>query len=307
MVRIFFLFIFSFFVSLGIAQDYELTLYTIPPRHVIDFASPRSMFFSAARNVFVMHRSLPRFNMGHVFIELKSDDEYLITGSSKERTLFLGGKEFLKGYGLGLLFHPFPGRLDTKERLLYKMSFRYHTGNIRFITFKLQKTTFQRLVNYLAEYKRKGYYRIYNGCNEPRKGNGAGCTAFAISFLEISGILQPEWVNAWAQRVNVPLSLIGGPLTGKKVSWLDILAARQWAQEGEAAEFFEIYDPTLIYQWIGKTWLEKNSASSEALSESPANSFAPMISTKRNKALGLIIDFSSIPTPEDPILLIDEE
>jgi hypothetical protein len=126
--------------------------------------------------------------------------------------------------------------------------------------------------------------------NRPREGLGAGCAAYGIAFLEIMGLLHPVWKKAWPIRVRVPMAAIGGPITGKKVPFYKVFGMSRWAKENEPHRRLVLYEPTLVWEWIRKTWREE--------SATPTGNVKP---DKRGKALGLVYDCRHVPVPDEPI------
>jgi len=83
---------------------------------------------------------------------------------------------------------------------------------------------------------------------EPRRKEGAGCTAFAMSFLEIAGLLRPEF-KSWQQKILVSQNLIGRHEQGVSVTeTLTSRESRQWGA-AETARELHFWDPDLMFQW----------------------------------------------------------
>ena len=142
---------------------------------------------------------------------------------------------------------------------------------------------------YLQEYKQKGYHLSYNGLNKPREGLGAGCSAFALSFLEVGGLDSLLPVQEWQVKVRVPGRLLGGgKLFGRSVQFFKLLLAGHWAsKEGGAGRDLMLYEPTKLYNWI----MNKHNT---LQTDSP-------VKTKKGSAPGLVIDCSKLPPPDEPI------
>lgn len=291
------LIIFSFlFAITHYAGNYSITLYTIPPRHQIDFSSPRLMVWSAFGNALTMHLSQRKHAMGHVYIELRGNDTSVFVESVKEHLFVSGRKEIMEGYGLGILFKGIEGRIGIGDAVNRDLPWHYHNGDVAFIQANISAENFERVVYYLEEYQRQGYDSIYNGLNKPREGLGAGCTAFGFSFFEVAGIAQPDWEESWAVHLRVPYQLIGGPITGNFVALEEVLTYPEWAGEDEPHKLFKIIDPYLISEWIKKIW--------DQLIDEPNGR---IVAVKRKNAKGLIYDFSDAPVPDEPIFLPPSE
>lgn len=284
------------------ASAQELTLYTMCPPRSLNWKSPRSLTFGTVGNQLTFIHRQHKHAIGHVFVELKGESEREMAGSvptgntPEDREMILK-----KGFCMSILFADIKGRLETAADLDPQIPERYKSGRIAFITFKLSKSTYERVKTYIHEYRARGYDRIYNGLNRPREGLGAGCSAFGISCIEIAGLLHPVWQDVWARHVKVPMALMGGPRGGnKKVSILKVLGWNRWADESEEGRRLDLYDPDLIYKWIAETWKkesEKTSSSTET----------KVTLVKRGKALGLVYDCTHVPTPTEPIFLSNND
>jgi hypothetical protein len=300
----------SFFVLSLFAladDDYSITIYTIPAKTQIDFSSPRSMAWTSLGNTLTMHFSQRKNAMGHVFVELNGPDYRAFTGSTKQRLFSSGSREIKEGYGLGILFHGIEGKLEWNEVVIQDLPSHYHNGDIAFLKIKISAENFERLRYYLDEYQRRGYDSIYNGLNRPREGLGAGCTAFGISFLEVAGVLQPDWEEAWFVDVRVPMNLIGGPLTGNFVPLEDLFFAKQWASPDEPHHVFRIADPYLMFEWIHFQWNLLMTEDSDESGDKMFDLDVEVSPVLRQKAKGLVFDFSSIPVPDEPVFLVPAE
>jgi hypothetical protein len=122
------------------------------------------------------------------------------------------------------------------------------------MTYNITDQAYEYLRLYVREYKERGYDRLYNGKNLPRMGEGSGCSAFAMSFLELINALSPELYNNWTVKVNVPDKLIGGKFTGSKINLARLFFSFRWAKKNEASTPLVLYDPYLMYNWIKAKW-----------------------------------------------------
>lgn len=282
----------------------QLTVYTMPPPHHLDWSSPRTLIFGAAiANRFTFSHIKHKHTFGHCFIELNGPrGERELTGSTTAPDAPSDADFITKeGYGLGVLFADFKGALDTPGSLDPQMSDRYKTGRIGFITFKLSQAQYERVARYLREYRERGYGSVYNGLNLPRQGLGAGCSAFGVSFLDVLGLIRPEFDKEWKVKVLIPLKLLGGPITGKRVSLVSAVLGR-WAKENEPHRVLELYDPDLMFSWIHKKWEQEKFSQLHEKVIDPRGDYLPAVQlVNRGKALGLLYDVSRLPVPTDPI------
>lgn len=304
----------------------ELTLYTFPPPRPLNWASPFTLSFGAGvGNRFTFSHIKHKHTFGHVFIELRGPNgERWLTGSTTAPDAPSDADYVTKrGYGLGVLFTGLQGALDPAPGLDAELVDRYQSGRVAFMTFKLKPATFVRMARFLKEYQERGYHKIYNGLNRPREGLGAGCSIFGMAFLEIGGLMRPEYPRDWVVSVRIPEHLIGGPATGRRVSLFKAMTGR-WAREDEPHRVLSLYDPQLMYVWINKEYQKRRF--DQVLHRSPGNDrgsgvqpaparpesagprdivgrYFPIKPVARGKALGLEIDCTRMPTPTEPLFL----
>src|SRR5262249_44430205 len=118
--------------------------------------------------------------------------------SSEERKLLLS-----QGYGLGILFHDFQGMLEQSDEIEANLPTYLKKGGLDFLEYEINRDACLRLVEYKTEYEERGYGAHYGLPNRPRYGEGAGCTAYAVSFLELAGLETPEMRASWSRTIEV--------------------------------------------------------------------------------------------------------
>lgn len=268
----------------------ECTIYTIPSPMGINWKSPSRLLFSYIGNMVCRSRyKKEKHPIGHMIVELKDSNRHVLVGVSNVHGSGMSGKVLRKGYGLGILFATISGTIEETDKNRPQVAQRCETGDIAFITYRVNRQVFDRLWQYLHEYKAKGYHLNYNGWNKPREGLGAGCSAFAVSFLEVGGLAQELPPGEWTVQVTVPKRLLGGKKTfARSVQFIKLLFARRWAApHSKDGLDLMLYEPTLLYHWIvkkQKTTLPEN-----------------VMKTTKGKAPGLIVDCSHLPVPDEPI------
>lgn len=286
-------------------DSHEFILYAFPPAVPLDWSSPLKLAYGAGlKGRFVFEHGKNKHTIGHCFMELKSPDgDRELTGSTTAADAPSDSDFITKhGYGLGVLFAPMKGALDSTEKLDGELIDRYKTGKVTFVRFIINKQAYDRMKQYIDEYREKGYDSIYNGTNEPRKGKGAGCSAFAVSFLDVCGYIDPYFTKNWVRRVKMPRHLVGGPITGNKVSLAKVLTKARWAKEGEDYIPLEMWDPQLMYEWVQKVVRIANKLHAEEGNHDKLKILGRKIRfIKRGKAIGLYVDIRDVPPATDPI------
>ncbi len=230
-----------------------LTLYFIPSPYRIDWSTPTSVAKDIVKNKLSFHR---RF-MGHVNIELDYENDegkpvHILTGMAASK---LNAVPLLlkKQIGLGILFHSFPGKVESKEELVPELDSYFEKGNeaINFVRFKINRDTAKRVEEYVATYVKENVGQYYGLVNSPLHGEGAGCSAFGASFLDVAGILEDEYKKAWTHNLKVPHSLAGAPITNKKTSFFKLLLKKQkWSDGSDDHHEIFFWDPDLMHKWV---------------------------------------------------------
>lgn len=284
---------FFFLISFTTICAQELTIYAIPAPRKVNWKSPGKLVKSSFINTIV---STPygkyRHPIGHMVVELQDSTRYELVGMAAEKSTIPRDKVMKEGYGLGVLFSVIDGKLEHKDYNLPDVKARIKNGDIAFINYKISQETFDRLWNYLTDYQTRGYDKLYNGNNKPREGTGSGCSAFAISFLEVGGLKSLLPSEEWKINVAVPEKYIGGPhCDDRKIKFLKILFARKWADTtnvNEPYELLSLYEPTKLYNWIQ----EKHNSSIN---------YPNVYKSTRGKAKGLTVNVWNNISPTEPI------
>ncbi|MFP5387043.1 MAG: hypothetical protein ACLGHN_13265 [Bacteriovoracia bacterium] len=264
--------------------DQQLTLYFVPSPKGIDWSTPSNLAISALKNKISME---PRF-MGHVFVELTCGNKHELTGMTSKSFDYLN-QLLVEQRGLGILYHSFEGKLEDKESIQTELSGYLRTGYVNFTRFILNEKQCNRALSYLDEYRKNDVGRFYGLANRPRFGEGAGCSAFGVSFPDVLDILDHEMKEAWSQTVNIPLEYAGPPLTEEGVGLIKvILNAGSWASEKEKHKKLTFWSPDRMHEWV------KNKV------KNPGQGVAVL---QIENTRGLIIDKSHFPVPEGPIWL----
>lgn len=231
-------------------HPHELVLFFYPSPG-INWQNPKGLTYTAARNTLL---GRPR-SIGHVTILVRSPDYFLLTGMTQLMQKEGRSEVLFEGYGLGILLHNFKGALEKQSKLIPELQKRStKPGLLSYLRIKTNEQINARLREYFDSYKENKFDSFYGMKNRPLHGEGSGCSAFAASFLEAAGILREEFRREWSRHFNIPHALIGGPITGTKVSVLDVIRrADRWAHENEPHEKGFLWDPDLMHAWLIRT------------------------------------------------------
>lgn len=270
------------------AHSDSIRLNFYPSPYGINWKSPGKL----ARSVILNRLAKGGRKIGHVSVELTCGTERHLSGMVEDDdNIPFTDLLFKEGYGFGILYYDFHGYMENERDLASELASREEKGNLSFIEVMISPETCERIANYQKDYLQLGLDKHYGLINRPRYREGGGCSAFGASNLEIAGVLDPEWIKAWNKTINVPEKYIGGPDTGKKVSFLKIallFAHDRWARDNEPHRPLNFWDPDEMYRWTKTQWkLEKETHSGqyELLT--------------RGKAKGLRVDRTWVSTPTD--------
>lgn len=265
----------------------EMTLYFIPSPYGLNWDTPASITRTTIRNEI----TLKDRHIGHVAIELNCEDgTHLITGMTGDVSV-AKGLLLREGLGLGMLFYSFKGSIETTEKLKPEIEEKTQEGRISFLQFKIKNSTCKRLIQYAKEFTEKGYQVNYGLPHRPRHGEGSGCSAFGASFIELAGLMEEEFKNAWTRNLRVPEKYIGKPISDKTIpitSLLLPLSNTRWAEENEPHKKIFFWSPDDMHEWVMKKIKNENATKDYTVS-------------KKNNAYGLIYDRTNIETPTTPI------
>ncbi len=269
----------------------EFTIYAIPAPGDINWSSPGALMRSYIRNSFVYSRyGKKKHVVGHVVVELKDSSRYALIGATASSKAVLIRDVFHRGYGVGALFAKFDGIIEDASVNDPELKERIRNGDIAFLRVKISKAVFNRLWRYMEEYKLQGYDEIYNGHNQPRLGRGAGCSALAVSFIEVAGLDKVIDTKDWVVQVAVQEKLIGGPEAhNRRVSVLTVLGTSHWADT--TSDYYRVlkyYDPTIMFYDIKERFRLKQ--------PQPGVRY-----TQEGASAGVEYDCRNYQVPEEPI------
>ncbi len=274
----------------------ELTLYFFPSPYKMDWSSPSRLANSVLKNTYMPTKFLLRHAIGHVSTEVRCENDgyYHLSGmttrdKTEDRDLLLKKK-----IGLGVVFYPMKGMLQSQKEVRDDLEDRYKKGKMNWITFKISQTTCKRLKTYIQTYEKESLADVYGLVFNPRKKEGAGCSAFGMSMLEVAGLMTSEHRTEFSQRVFVNNDLDGFSQGEKNVSFFKVLAgmkgSRKWASDKFTGRELFFWRPNLMYDWVKNKIITVENRKLDDYK----------IFT-RGKVKGLYLDRAKVPTPKEPI------
>ncbi len=179
-----------------------------------------------------------------------------------------------RGVALDSLLINVRGRFYTRDEILEWLGPLKRLGYVRTFKLILNDDQCNRAQRYLKTYEELRLNEIYGGLrSEPNLGEGAGCSAFAISFLEVLGFMSESMRAAWRRELLVPVELLRSRTRSAKIGVIGYLRGRDrpWASENEKHIRLEFWDPEKMFNWVGNVtsslkdsqhmWAEKESGS----------------------------------------------
>lgn len=290
------LIILTLLLSTPVWATNSLTLYVFKSSVGVDWSNPKNLAISIVKNEVYKYFNGNERLLGHVAVELKCGQRELLTGMrasrGENRRMVL-----THGSGYGVLFHVFPGALETKEMLAPEIAKKQKSREVHSIRYTLNPVQCEKMWQHYENHRRQKGEFNYGFPLNTLAGEGAGCSAFGVSFLQIAGVVNPTHLKAWSGSVWVPEDLIGPYNTkrytradepthapdggGKPITVLDIILsdkAKAWAKPKEG-KYLEFIDPDTMFRWI----------------ETQAqNLAAPLEQERRDNSIQLLINVSKL-------------
>ncbi len=197
--------------------------------------------------------------ISHLNVELSCDGQRkILTGMTSMRPdgEYLKGL-LLQGKSLETMLEDVPGALIPTNKINDWLPIMTERGYVRKVTYLLHEKTCARLEQYFADYQALGLEKIYGGLNSrplEAKG-GAGCAAFAMSFLQVAGLYDPAlYDNVWMRHLRLREQYITRDHKfAERGMWSFLLYGYDgaWAQESEPHVKLAFWDPQRVYDWVG--------------------------------------------------------
>ncbi len=275
----------------------QLTVFAIPsPRPAeLSWDKPgklvRRVLFNELGNMTGVgfHRTL-----GHAAVRIECEAPF-VSRTGQETTVYQGSmtnvdsndfNELLveNKIGLGMLFDNVDGQLEDPEVLEETLQKRYKNGRLSFLRIGISAETCAGLLAYVEAYDEANVQKNYGLAARPLYREGAGCSAFSMSFIELANLMEAQYVDEWSFSVRAPKELVGGSRNPNnqvglwKLFWL----TRGWADSDEVG--FDVFgwDPTLMFHSI------------RAMAEDHVRAGGDS-AEGRGRAIGLVLDRTYMP------------
>lgn len=244
------------------SEVHEITLLLMPTMYPLDWSSPSSLYKSML-NIYMKTIGLKdNYLLGHVAVRLNSPllEEPLYTAQSSKKWQERIDMVLKQRVGFGILGAALEGRVEPVEEIKHKVGVYKQRNKLAYITYRVQRGVMERILIFFKTYQGKMHNDLspsdfYGGAFWPRYYNeGAGCSAFAFSMLDLGNLILPE-AEQWKVDVKIPMNIIGGKFNkGKKVKNRTIKRTMSWydgtgSKNTDYVNYF-VYDPSIIFDWI---------------------------------------------------------
>ncbi|MEX1099764.1 MAG: hypothetical protein WEB87_05020, partial [Bacteriovoracaceae bacterium] len=272
--------IISLLLSQAAGADLEtshVTMYSFKSPYGVDWSSPSNLAVSAIKNTLAYKTGLtsnPR-NIGHSAIKVSCQNL-----DGKQREIYTGmgsvnsNKEAIdllwKNSALGVLLHRYKGELDKQVELISDIESGQKAGDINSVTYLIDHDKCEELAAHYDEWIKRKAYLNYGLLEKPLEYTGAGCSAYAVSYLRRNNIAPEEHKKHWKRTVRISTKLVGPhnrlpyvndqqefhspKKTEDGANLLElILSANKWAapNDEEVVEL-EFWSPDMMYNWTKK-------------------------------------------------------
>jgi hypothetical protein len=235
------------------APSLELLFYRAPKP--LDWSSPRRLLVSTLKNRFhwVGGHFYPH-PISHVNIVLRTS-----TGQVYPRGMALASSplgylyRFLfKRSSLDTLVVNLPGRFIDEKWIWSPLPQYKSQGYVQSLKILLTPEQCSRIEYYLLLYEKSNMNRIYGAlASDPLKGQGAGCSAFAVSLLELLGLITPDIENSWSRQLRIPEDMVTSKKRVARFGFFRMLfgADVAWAEDSEPHYSLRFWDPEKMFNW----------------------------------------------------------
>ena len=264
-MNILFTLLFALGLSSSIAHAHELELLFYRAPKPLNWSTPGELVRSAYHNSFRMighwegdqyRYDIYPHSISHVDVKLQCDDEAPIyTGMTSDRSdLNYAWDLMVRGRALETFLIDVKGRFYQEAEILKWLPLLKQQGYVRSLRIQINQEQCYRAKDYLRRYKDLQINTIYGGLrSDPLLGQGAGCAAFAVSFLQILNIFPIELAQYWQRTLKVPIRLLSSTSRKADIGFWGYLRGQnaRWAKNNEPQTIISFWDPEMMYTWVG--------------------------------------------------------
>ena len=240
-----------------VAHGGELELYFYRAPQPLDWSTPGNLVRSTVHNqrFKINGRTYPH-SISHVNVRLQcANEKSVYRGMSSRKSNFSYVWDFtIKGVSLDTLLINVPGRFYTEDEILFWLPVLKQKGYVRGLKLLLNEDQCARAQRYLRLYEELQLDKVYGGLRStPHFGQGAGCAAFGVSFLQILNFFPESLERHWQRTLAVPWELLSSKTRSARIGFIGYLRGkdRPWASPREKQIQLKFWDPELMYNWVG--------------------------------------------------------
>lgn len=238
----------------------QLTLYAVNSPKPINWSTPRSLLLSTVKNFIKIGQSRRvRHEIGHAFVGFQCE------GSSEVISGMTGGSNgssfkdlVMKKRGMSIVLEDAPGEFEDHKTAMSDILDLSKANRVNALRINISNEKCLKLKSWHQKYSSLPYH-VYGGLDKrPLKGEGSGCSAYIMSYLEVADIDYDYFNGEFLSAIYIPKRLLGGQLgENKKVGVFSVLRDRTPLSVPSPDSLkVEYYDPSNMYYWIQKKWLE---------------------------------------------------
>jgi len=112
------------------------------------------------------------------------------------------------------------------------------------------------LTQYFEEYQKRGLSQTYGGlASFPLEGQGGGCAAFGMSFLQVAGFDEKKFDDTWARTLAIPYRYITNEQISAQRGFFSFMMrdySGSWARTDEPSISIRFWDPQLLFDYLGE-------------------------------------------------------
>lgn len=242
------------------AHSAEVTLYAINSPKRLDWSTPRSLLTSTIKSYARLGNGTgSRHKIGHAYLGFKCDgQEEIISGMTSGPGFGAKQSLFQEKVGLSVILTDNPGAFQGHGESSKDVNDFVDSWRMNALKLKISNEKCLKLQEWYTEYSSQEKF-IYGGVDKrPLKGEGAGCTAYAMSYFEYADIDFDFFNNKFLRTVFLPRELVGGEIGDKREVPLKTILKNKTNLSLENVESLrvDLYDPNDMYYWIQEQWLE---------------------------------------------------
>ncbi len=236
----------------------ELNLYAIDSPTRLNWKTPKKLLKTTLRNYMrIGHGKRSRHKIGHAYLGFKCDGEVEVISGMTSGKGFKAKESLLKDkVGMSVILIDNNGHFQNHAESSKDIKIFSDTNRISKLQIEITNDQCLLAKQWHEEYSNSESF-IYGGVDKrPLRGEGSGCTAYAMSFFEVANVDFNFFNKLFLRTIYIPNDLLGGDYgLGEKVKVKKILADRRLLSVSTPDSLqVDLYDPNDMHEWIKKTW-----------------------------------------------------